>query len=300
MNVNLMYSKAARFDDNFPLTEDQMRWIAPSIFATTASPSKSERFRPIATVDVLRELDKEGFSPYGVRQIRSRTEDGMDFTKHLIRLRRVENQPQYRVGDTVCEVLLRNANDGTSSYELMAGLFRIACMNSLVSRISTLKSVKVRHMGNLQVVASKVIEGTYSVIEQAQVALEAPSKWSSVFMSISEKNRLAKKAADLIFPEPSIEELEVQKDWPVKNEPFDFRKLLVAKRRSDLGHDLWTTFNIVQENVLRGGAKYHTYDDHGKLRNHSTREVKSIDRSIKLNQALWGLGQETFNDLADA
>ncbi|TCU30899.1 uncharacterized protein DUF932 [Rhizobium azibense] len=41
---------------------------------------------------------------------------------NLIRLRRINDGKVYNVGDTVCEILLKNANDGTSAYELMAGL----------------------------------------------------------------------------------------------------------------------------------------------------------------------------------
>ena len=61
----------------------------------------------------------------------------------------------YRVGDTVCEILLKNANNGTSAYDLMAGLFRICCLNSLVTQTGTIDSVKVRHSGDVN---AKVIE----------------------------------------------------------------------------------------------------------------------------------------------
>ncbi|WP_366142419.1 DUF932 domain-containing protein [uncultured Roseibium sp.] len=47
----------------------------------------------------------------------------------MIRLRRLDNDRKYGVGDTVCEILLKNANDGTSTYDLMAGLFRVCCLN---------------------------------------------------------------------------------------------------------------------------------------------------------------------------
>ena len=62
-------------------------------------------------------------------------------------------------------MLLKNANDGTAAYDLMAALFRATCLNSMVAHISTLSSCKVRHSGD---VSSKVIEGTFSVIEQGR------------------------------------------------------------------------------------------------------------------------------------
>lgn len=121
-----IYAKTARFDTGRALSEDEMRTIAPSIFATSAHESRSERFMPIPTIEILRGLMKEGFAPVGARQSVSRTEGKANFTKHLIRLRRLDDGNVYKVGDTVCEILLKNANDGTSAYELLAGYSEFA------------------------------------------------------------------------------------------------------------------------------------------------------------------------------
>ncbi|WP_029061428.1 DUF932 domain-containing protein [Labrenzia sp. DG1229] len=59
----------------------------------------------------------KGFMPVGAKQARTRDESKSDFTKHLIRLRRLDDDRKFSVGDTVCEILLKNANDGTSAYE---------------------------------------------------------------------------------------------------------------------------------------------------------------------------------------
>src|SRR5690606_26147536 len=119
-----------------------------SIFATEAHESRSERFRPIPTIEVLRGLEKEGFVPVGVKQGTTRVPGKAPFTKHLIRLRHVDAMQKHAVGDTVLEMLLKNANDGTAAYDLMAGLFRIQCLNSLVAQTGTVDSVKVRHSGD--------------------------------------------------------------------------------------------------------------------------------------------------------
>lgn len=166
-----VYTHTARFDTGRAMTEDELRRAAPSIFAMTAHESRSERFQPIPTIEVLRGLMAEGFMPVDAKQSSSRIEDKANFTKHLIRLRRVDEDKVYKVGDTVCEILLNNANDGTSAYDLMAGLFRVQCLNSLVAQCGTIDSVKVRHSGD---VGSKVIEGTYQVLKRAERTLAAP------------------------------------------------------------------------------------------------------------------------------
>jgi len=44
-----------------PLSDDQIRTVAPSIFAEDKHESRSDRYRYIATSAVLSELRKEGF-----------------------------------------------------------------------------------------------------------------------------------------------------------------------------------------------------------------------------------------------
>ena len=72
---------------DIPLTEDQMRRAAPSIFAQGKHENRSDRYVYIPTIDVLRGLRKEGFEPFMVAQSKSRIEGKTEFTKHMIRMR---------------------------------------------------------------------------------------------------------------------------------------------------------------------------------------------------------------------
>jgi hypothetical protein len=273
-----VYTNTARFDTARALTEDEMFKIAPSIFATSAHESRSERFQPIPTIEVLRGLEKEGFVPVGVKQSVARDADKVNFTKHLIRLRRLGNEDSYRVGDTVCEILLKNANDGTSAYDLMAGLFRICCLNSLVTQTGTIDSVKVRHSGD---VTHKVIEGTYRVLGEAQLALAAPQDWSQIALNNDERRIFAEAAhiARFADAEGNVET------------PIQPAQLLRPRRREDTGADLWTTFNVTQENVIRGGLRGQHGRDHN-YRRVTTRPVNGIDQDVKLNKAMWHLAEQ--------
>lgn len=273
-----IYTHTARFDSGRSMTEDEMRVLAPSIFATKAHESRSERFQPIPTIEILRGLQKEGFMPVGVKQSASRIEGKAAFTKHLIRMRRVDDGKIYSVGDNVCEILLKNANDGTSAYELMAGLFRIRCMNSLVTQTGTIDAIKVRHSGD---VAGKVIEGTYRVLEEAERTLTAPQDWSSIILHHDEKQALAEAAHVLRFGDSNGE----------TNTPIKPEQLLTPRRADDRSEDLWTVFNAVQENAIKGGLRGVTRDEFGRPRRTKSRAVNGKDQDIKLNKALWIVGQ---------
>jgi hypothetical protein len=253
-----MYTQTARFDTGRALTEDEMHRMAPSIFATSAHESRSERFRPIPTIEIVRGLAKEGFSVVGARQSVTRIPDKAPFTKHLLRIRKLDST--HKVGDTVMEMLLKNANDGTAAYDLMAGLFRICCLNSLVAQKDTIDTLKVRHSGD---VMGKVIEGTYRVMTAAESVMAAPQDWGQMNLAYD--------------------------DRPSTVRPTE---LLSRRRSEDLRNDLWTTFNVVQENALKGGLRGVSVNaETGVRRRQTTRAVTGIDQDVRLNKALWLLGE---------
>lgn len=280
LNTNgSIYAKTARFDHAVALTEDAMRAQAPSIFATTPHESRSDRFRAIPTIEILRGLAKEGFSVVAVKQSIARDAGKAPFTKHLIRMRRLDDAVKYSVGDNVLEMLLRNGNDGSSAYDLMGGMFRVRCLNSLVAHTSTIDSIKVRHSGD---VMGKVIEGTYRVVQEADKLLAAPADWSTVNLKRDAQIAFAKAAHVLRFADA---------DGNVTT-PVAPERLLHARRAGDNAADLWTTFNVVQENVIRGGLHGIGRNANGQTRRTTTREIKGIDQDVKLNKALWVLAEE--------
>jgi hypothetical protein len=276
-----IYAQTARFDTGRALTEDELFKIAPSVFATTAHDSRSARFSPIPTIEVVRGLAKEGFGVVGAKQSLTRVPGKADFTKHLLRIRKMDSDASYAVGDTVAEMLLKNANDGTSVYDLFAGLFRIACLNSMVANIGSIDSVKIRHTG--KDVVGKVIEGTYSVVENAKLALAAPTQWSQIKLAKEESLALAESARMIRFGDA---------DGNIDS-PITAEQMLTARRTEDRQRDnLWTNFNVLQENVIRGGLSGIRVDANNHRRRMSTRGVNGIDQDVKLNRALWTLADK--------
>lgn len=73
---------------NAPLSDDDIRSVAPSIYAADRHASRSDRYTYIPTSDIIRGLRKEGFLPFMACQSRTRAEDRREHTKHMLRLRR--------------------------------------------------------------------------------------------------------------------------------------------------------------------------------------------------------------------
>lgn len=275
-----LYTSTARFDHSArALTETELRDVAPSIFAVEAHHSRSDRFAPIPTWEVLKGLMKEGFMPVAARQNVVRIDDRRNYTKHLVRLRKLDETKKYSVGDTVLEMLLKNGNDGSSVYDLFAGLFKIQCLNSLVAQTASVDNVKVKHIG--KDIVGKVIDGTYRVLNSANRLLEAPVEWSQIRLGAEERQMFAESAMVIRFGD---------KDGAVQT-PIQPKQMLIPRRAADTGTDLWSTFNVVQENAVRGGLSGHRQAEDGRWRRATTREITGIDQDVKLNKALWVLAE---------
>ena len=106
---------------NEPLTDEQIREAAPSIFAGSAHESRSERYTLIPTIDVLNGLRKEGFQPFMVMQTKVRAEGKREHAKHMIRMRHADQTEQGEWN----EIVLVNSHDGTSSYQMFGGVLSL-------------------------------------------------------------------------------------------------------------------------------------------------------------------------------
>ena len=70
-------------------------------------------------------------------------------------------------------------------------------------------------------------------------------------------------------------------------------QILTPRRYEDRQDDLWTTYQRLQENLLKGGIPGRTAQ--GK-RTH-TRSVNGIDGDVKLNRALWVMAESLLERL---
>lgn len=256
------------------LTDEELKRAVPSIFATEAHESRSARFVPVPTIEVLDGLRKEGFDPFFAQQARTRIAGKAEFTKHMMRLR---HRSITNGEGEAFEVILVNANDGSSSYQMIPGYFRFVCANGLMVG-DTFNEVKVRHSGNA---ISEVIEGAYTVLEDAEEITEQVQSFKAITVSDAERVILAEAAHQLRFPDAHKEE--------GKPAPVAADRLLATRRRDDRASDLWTAFNVVQENTIKGGLYGQTRTAEGRIRRQRTRSVGGIDQNKALNRALWTL-----------
>ncbi len=261
------------------LENDQLAKYAPSIFAEAPHTSRSGRYAYIPTIKVVDALRNEGFAPVKVQAARVREDDRRGFEKHMIRFRRMDSIAGGAVGDVFPEVVLVNSHDGSTSYKLSAGLFRLVCSNGLVVGHGVSEEVRICHQG--KGIVDDVIEGSFRVLEQSKAAIEVANRWGRIELDKPEATALAIGAHHLRFADSD----------GVVETPIRPEQLLQPRRIADNGNDLWTTFNRIQENAIKGGLRGTAVADNGRRRRVSTREVKGIDGNLNLNRALWKMAE---------
>ena len=253
-----------------PLSNDQLYRAAPSIFANAAHESRSERYTYIPTIHVVDKLREQGFLPFAVSQSNARTADKRGHTKHMIRLRQASGW-DVEVGGEVNEIIMINSHDGTSSYRMMPGVFRVVCKNGLVSGKCD-SEIRIHHKGS---VIDNVIDGAFRVVEDFAMVANQKEAMKDINLAPAERLLFAQQALTLKY------------DAAHGTAPVTDQQVLTVRRTADAASDLWSTFNVVQENLIKGGIRVRNANG-GRT---ATRAVTGIDQDVKLNRALWALAE---------
>jgi len=247
------------------LSPETLRSRVPAAFAAGAHERTSAAYTFISTAQVLDALSLAGFLPVEARQA-ARARSPVH-ARHLIRLRRRFETIQLR--DAIPEILFLNSHDGTSAYQLRVGLFRVVCTNGLVVSAGVFPVWRVMHRGD---VVADVVAAALRISERFETLAAAVHRMEHTPLDRLQQLDFAAEALALRFP----------KDPPEALEPSRF---LVPRRAEDVGSDLWRTFNVLQENLLRGGVLRRTASN--RLRR--TRRITAIQEDVRLNSALWDL-----------
>ena len=268
---------------NSGISTDQLRSVAPSVFAEAAAEKMSSRYTYIPTSAVLDGMQKEGWQIVSAAQSRARSEDRRQHARHQIRMRHASTMERaLAVGDSIPEIVLTNSHDGSSSYQLTAGVFRLVCSNGLVAGGESVEEMRVRHSGD---VVAEVIGGATRILDQFGRIMDLTREMQGVKLTRPEALALAAASIPLRFDEEEAAEAKAEGKIIIP-EPD---QLLTIHRRSDDANDLWSTFNVIQENVIRGGIRPRNGRQYGDRR---TREVTSVDKNTAINKGLWILAEQ--------
>ena len=245
------------------LDTDTLRNRAPAVYAASAHEGRSRTYSFLSTQKLLNSLSQAGFLPVAAEQSATRVRSPLH-ARHVIRLRR--RFETVELGDGFPELVLLNSHDGTSAYQLRLGIHRVHCRNGLIVSEGMFPIFRVTHRGDI---LDELIRAALEMAERFSSLAAEVQRMQRQFLTVEQREQFAAQAIALRYP---------------KGIPTGLRssQLLIPRRAEDAGSDTWRTFNVVQENILRGGLPYAT-----EPRRRSTRSISSIRQNVRLNSALW-------------
>lgn len=252
-----------------------------SITATHRSNKVGSRYSFIPTTRVIDVLNAEGWEPSQASEVRTHKEGRRGFQKHLVRFRQA-NQTSPKIEDLIPEIVLTNSHNGSSSFRLMAGIFRLVCSNGLVVADSMFATHKIRHSGYTD---DKVLTVMKDVIESTPRVMSRVDDFKNIHLTDSERQVYAEAAL--------ITKLGGEEKMPEgRDKDHSLKYLLNPRRKADFEPTLWNTYNTIQEKFLNGSHFLIKPTKKGGRRIAKSRAVKSVDKNVALNKALWTLTEK--------
>lgn len=227
-------------------------------------PTLSDRYMFIDTRQVVEDMKDLGFQVADVRRPAFRTKAAA-FGVHEVDFRRPEDIG--RKDGEAPRLIFINSYDGSRRAQLITGVFRFVCSNGLVVG-DVFQQQKFLHLGDY---ASQLLEQIKESAAQSHRVFERIEVYRQTFLDRQLYLEMAEKALALRYPEGEL--------------VLDPELVISPRRSSDRDRDLYTTWNVMQENILKGGLP-------GRQRNGRTRTssaLSNIERSNKLNRELWNL-----------
>jgi len=226
----------------------------------------SNRYNQVKTIEVVRALESDNWEVAKYKEASTRDPNKRGFQKHFVWMRPKGGQNQINVGDTEMRLLLTNSHDGSSAFRLQAGLHRMVCSNGLVVSMGDFQYISIRHTN--EEIEQEAIDSAYKIAAMAPKINNIISKLQDLEISPSMQLSFARDAAAIV--------------WDKNPDYVNVSELVRERRNSDKGDSLWSVYNRVQENLVRGGLSVI-----GSRRR--TRGINSPVRDVEVNKALFEL-----------
>lgn len=239
------------------------------LLPSAPSPQVSDKYMFLDTKKVVQDMADLGLEVANFRMPKVRTQEGK-FGLHEVDFRRPEHMKGNQ--DVTPRILFLNSYDGSRKAMFAAGVFRLACYNGLVVGDVTHHHQKILHLGDYE---EELMAEMRAMAETHNRTFDRIERFRSVKLDVVTAERMAAEAIALRFPEE-----DTRPDMSARN-------LLQPRRAEDTGHDLWTRWNVLQENLLKGGVPLTNKKGQARV----APPVRNILRSNQLNQDLWNLAE---------
>ncbi len=263
------------------LSIDQLREKCPMAFKTApTNPKVTERYVHANTQTVIDDFAKLGWYPVEAKQCRQKANSAGIRSFHMVAFQNENVKILKNDGSGVVEcyprIILTNSHDGFNSFKFMVGLFRLICSNGLILG-DKLADMSIRHINYDFNELRHVVAAS---IEQVTKHIAAMNQMHRTMLTDEQKRSLAIQAIRLRKGVSENDQLKINDDT--------INEVLTPRREEDATNSLWHVFNVIQENLIKGGFQMPSAN--GKMR--KQRPIKGIVKDIDINQKLFNCAEE--------
>lgn len=255
----------------------EKKLIPNSALAINPMGNVSPRYQFIDTNKAISQIEAMGYQLHSATEARVTKQEKRGYQKHLLRFRLPQeesNQELFKRNGEFPEIVVVNSHDGASAMRIMAGFFRLACANGLISGSIT-DEIRLRHVIKHGVDPAKELEDALRIVAgKAQALTVVADTWKRIQLSDRDKSFLVSAA---------IEARSIGTKYQGERLKVDSTLLLKPKRQEDKGTDLWSVFNVIQEKIIKAPLEVLTEDGE----KYTLRTPKALDRVVAINKALW-------------
>jgi hypothetical protein len=266
---------------------DELKEFAPAVFANKPADGVSKNYSFIPTKEFVSRILDLGWELHSAKQ-----NGANPFSRHMVRFTNPSMGYFKLKGDNVKpQIILDNSHNRASSAQLHMGLFRLVCTNGLVVAMPGMyTAVKFRHMAVDKDELRRILDVAG---EQYKKVGDHIGDMQEVKMLVDQQEEFAIKAIAKREPHMFVNDdgtINMKKITASTN-PAEIIKPLRGEDKAD---NLWTTFNVIQERMIKGG--YHRITESG--RNSTVRELTNAVRNVELNKELWGVAETYMEEAA--
>jgi len=287
MRTDLIYSRKV---DNSPLTLAQIASRAPAALADGHDSSLSGIYGEVDTKKAIEIMADYGYHVTQAAQKKTRRYADMPFAEHLLSFAKPGIEAEGFADGLRPEIILYNSRNGLSSLKLFTGAFRFICSNGIVTGDGQV--TKVRHT------YQRVAEVEDAIRHAAEVLpgmMDTIRRYREIKLADTDVLEFAKNAVTSRWE--WLEQMTGEERGSYASRRTAENVAFGINRREDAANDLWTVYNRVQENIMRGGAPILSVTDkkpQGNWRNASA--IRSPKANIDINQRLWQSAEQFAED----
>lgn len=243
---------------------------APAIAATTPAPTiKSPNYKFTSTEEIIGHMTQMGYILTDAKQSKTNVDLRKNWGTHIVKFQHPELYVSAEGGliEARPEIVMVNSHDGVRPIQFDLSIFRLVCSNGLMIKSHELPGFRERHTKLSFQDVKDLIDSKLDLLPKT---IQSINQWNSREMSQKEQFEFA------------TESLALRMNSDRKPEQYELLGLLEPKRDSDKGESLWKKFNVVQENLIKGGFE---------LNDRVARAITNPITDIEMNKKLWSIAE---------